>query len=132
MTKPTREEILNEPAGSRMNIWIAQYKFGYDLDGKHPNLPIRFVGAPPDYSFDISAAWEVVEKLVSEGYCPALIYDDSGHWALSFDGMQSFPVAVGGDPDEIFTTCFVPKIYWCNTAPLAICRAALLALLEPE
>lgn len=74
----------------------------------------------PHFSTDIAAAWQVVEKLVAEGYCPALLYDDEGHWGLFFDGVSQ----AEAQPESyvVFTT---PA--WADTAPLAICLAALKA-----
>ena len=80
----------------------------------------------PDFSKDIAAAWQVVERLVNEGFCTGLLFDDNGHWALVNDGMQNVPI--GDEPEYIATTFFVEKELWCDTAPLAICRAALKAV----
>ena len=75
------------------------------------------------YSTVDAAAWEVVEKLVNDGYCPGLIYDDNGHWALSLEGTQNVPI--GPDPQDIATSFFVSADMWCDTAFLAICRTVL-------
>jgi len=32
---------------------------------------------------------EVLNKVADKGYCPALLFDDNGKWALAFDGAQS-------------------------------------------
>lgn len=66
----------------------------------------------PDYSTDIAAAWQVVDKLkATQGF------------ALSYRGIENTPVSWGAD--------------FCNsgevlaaTAPLAICLAALKAITE--
>ena len=76
------------------------------------------------YSTDIADAWTVVERMVNNGYCPGLLFDDNGHWALAFDGAQS--LSIGDEPDDVSTSFFVGKDLWCDTAPLAICRAVLL------
>ena len=78
------------------------------------------------YSTDIAAAWKVVEKLVNSGWCVGLLFDDNGHWALATDGTQNVPL--GDGPEDIATTFFIEKELWCDTAPLAICRAALKAV----
>ena len=80
----------------------------------------------PHYSTDDAPAWEVVDKLLDEGYCPALLYDDNGHWALSLEGMQNVPI--GPDPQDIATSFFINADMWCDTRPLAICRAVLEVL----
>ena len=44
------------------------------------------------YTEQASAEW-VLDKLVNNGYCPALVFDDDGRWALSFDG--AMPMVMG-------------------------------------
>jgi len=78
----------------------------------------------PDYSTSIAEAWKVVERQVSKGACPALVNDDNGHWALAGEGFQNVPA--NGDVGDIVTTFFVPKEYWVDEAPHAICLALLL------
>ena len=73
-------------------------------------------------------AWEVLEKLVDDGYCPGLIYDDNGHWALSLEGTQNIPI--GPEPQDIATTFFIEADMWCDTPLLAICHTALQVTLE--
>ena len=77
----------------------------------------------PHYSTDVAAAWEVVERLVDDGHCPGLIFDDNGHWALPLEGTQNCPMGPG--PQDIATSFFIEADMWAETAPLAICRAAL-------
>jgi hypothetical protein len=73
----------------------------------------------PDYSTSIAAAWSVVEKLIEEGFCPALLHDDHKSWTLAFDA--SSPL---GPRYEGFANVIAGE--WADTAPLAICKAALL------
>lgn len=115
----TREEILNMPAGREMDALVA--KFVMKVDSPHDVYK---------FSTDIADAWTVVEHMVNNGYCPGLLFDDNGHWALAFDGAQS--LSIGDEPDDVSTSFFVEKNLWCDTAPLAICRAALLAVMEAE
>ena len=75
------------------------------------------------YTEDMSEAWEVVEHMVGNGYCPALIYDDNGHWAMVTDGTQNVPM--GPDPQDICTSFWVEAKDWYDTPMLAICMAAL-------
>lgn len=144
----TRDEIINMPAGRKMDALIAELVMGLSVE----HLPVRYEegntedGAdgwsgfvcprcrrPQDmldepcaknYSTDITAAWQVVELLSNDGYAPNLVNDDGGKWYLSFDGTQNL------DP-VTFVTAFTdtPEL-WCESAPLAICRAALLADVE--
>ena len=76
-------------------------------------------------STNIAHAWQVVEKLVKEGAAPALINDDNGHWALAMDGMQEIP---SDELVDMWTSFLVTKDLWADTAPLAICKAALEAI----
>jgi hypothetical protein len=32
-----------------------------------------------------------LEAMTDKGYCPAVVFDDDGHWAVLFDGIQSTP-----------------------------------------
>lgn len=121
----TREEIENMPAGREMDalVWMS-------LNDQHPDLSMcRFVDgeyqpnsgypfghiSPPRYSTGISAAWEVVEKLHLM-VRPSIL---SGNWvAMKFER-----VYLSGKWEGVGEAT-------ADTAPLAICRAALLATLE--
>jgi len=116
--------------GGNLPYGVPDDDFNSDVDEhkKHGNcgFPMEYHREPiPMYSHDISAAWEVVEKMTSEGACPAIINDDNGHWAMALDGMQN--CVDGSETMDVATTFFAPKSLWCDTVPLAICRAALKA-----
>ena len=130
----TRDEILNMPAERATDIKIAKFVMGHKIT----------IGAPTDwsetkytdannnpcypishYSTDISAAWEVVLHFMNAGWCPNLINNDNGQWALSFVGVNDIPCTSQ-------TSWIDDQRLWCDEAPLAICRAALLAVLEHE
>ena len=126
-------EIDDHPAGRCLDRWIVEQVFGLDRmlarhnlrDGEiyyHWGYPIGH-GIAPFYSSDIAAAWDVVEHLTNNGYCPAILFDDNGHWAMSTDGSQSVPMS--SDTEDISTMFFVKKNEWANSAPLAICRASI-------
>ncbi len=53
---------------------------------------------------------QAFESLAEIGYCPNLLSDDTGHWAVTFDGFQS--VAMGNEPEDIVTTCFLEASNW--------------------
>jgi len=53
---------------------------------------------------------EAFESLAELGYCPNLLNDDDGHWAVKFDGFQN--VQMGDEPEDIATTCFVEAKDW--------------------
>ncbi|AIQ29341.1 hypothetical protein P40081_15170 [Paenibacillus sp. FSL P4-0081] len=69
----TREEILSRSPGREMDRWIQEHVFKVDLSGfhwarvgnsmfKNTDGAVTWVDIP-DYSSDISAAWEVADKL---------------------------------------------------------------------
>jgi hypothetical protein len=103
MTTPplTREQILAMPAGYKLDTLIEQHVFG------------RTVVWSEDYSTDIRMAWQVVEKIARQGTLLSIAvgpYGDQGvKTSVMFFGMD------GGVVED--------------SAPLAICRAALLAQL---
>ena len=134
-----RDEILNMPAGRGMDALIAEKVMGidlsqecggemYDEDSNYWsctscskeggwNEDFQHTIQPQHYSNSINAAWGVVEKLCNESGCdivkvckrdPELL---RGEWSCNLGrGFEAF-----GD-----------------TAPLAICRTALLSVLEIE
>lgn len=66
---------------------------------------------------------EALELLTKKGFCPNLLNDDNGHWAVAFDGFQNVPV--GDEPGDIFTSIFIEKSRWKKTI-----REALIYSLE--
>ena len=115
----TRDEILNIPAGYEMDALILASVFGvmafrdevgraYKLGAFQENEPV------PNYSGDILSAWAVVEKLGGEDsdYGAHIIGSINKTWRC------------------IFSNAFVEFSAMEATAPLAICRAALLTTLE--
>ena len=127
-------EIDDHPAGRCLDTWVVEVVMGWKLHNSHyPELStwIDEAGKVLKYfktwnpSSDIDAAWKVVEHLTNNGYCPAILFDDNGHWAMSTDGSQSVPMS--SDTEDISTMFFVKKNEWANSAPLAICRAAIKA-----
>lgn len=59
-----------------------------------------------------------LNNLADSGYCPALIFDDDGRWALVFDGVQ--PVNFSSDPQSMNTTFFVDADSWKDTIEEAV------------
>jgi len=133
--KPTREQILNEPAGRQMDEWVAEYVMGWELSpplGHDPTTKITYmVGEPPDIAFveifmpskKMESAWDVVEKLKELGF--SIIRLSTGDmmgdlWQCHIaDAYRE--IANPGDKD-----------YYANaeTPSLAICKAALLAVID--
>lgn len=62
-----------------------------------------------------------LEKITHDGMCPGLIFDDNGHWAVAFDGMQT--CAAGDEGQDIDTTFIVLAAEWCNSPRKAIDKA---------
>ncbi len=125
--KLTREQIETMEAGPEMNAAVAElmgvcHHNWTTKPGKQGQQCVkcgvlRCMVSPthtPDYSTDIAAAWEVMEHaglLDFERRGWNLFYDD-GVWVIGDD--KFLGIAIG------------------KTAPLAICRAALLWALEQE
>lgn len=110
----TRDEILNMPAGREMDAEIIEKVFGRilikprseALKYPHTDWGSTTVNEIPHFSTDIADAWEVVDKVPN----PSQFFDCEkfeGKWTASFGGQY---------------------VVAADTAPLAICRAALLAV----
>jgi len=57
---------------------------------------------------------EQLLKWAKEGYAPTLLYDDNGHWAISFCGMLD----VGNPSNQSFTSDF--SLHWRDTPQSAV------------
>jgi hypothetical protein len=106
----SRDEILNMPAGREMDVTI-----GYHVMG--------LVAPPeiyPEYSTDIAAAWEIVAK---HPHYFQLVRSNETGWRPSPWGAMLWRCRF-----------YAPEKFEARaeTAPLAICRAALLAVMEPK
>jgi len=131
----TKEEILAMEAGQELDVLVAEEIFGievewdyalWDVDKQCGKLPFR-KGAPrtvlgpmahsvsntiPGYSIDISAAWQVIEKMRTLD-----TYIEIGN---------------GWQPEEYWWVRLKPEeIYaWGKILPEAICKAAVLTRLD--
>ena len=104
--KLTRDEILNMPAGRKTDALVMAWVTEFSVDD---NFYI------PNYSTDFGAAWIVKEKL---GLPISLVESMLG-------GDYSCEFLVDAETEKIVEAI-------ADTAPLAICRAALLAVMEAE
>jgi hypothetical protein len=54
---------------------------------------------------------KVLEDLANKGYCPALVFNDDGYWALTCDGMQSldYDAIMKNEPFEMHASFIIPK-----------------------
>jgi hypothetical protein len=103
----TRDEILKMEAGREMDALVAEKIFNGQW--LYKNIPENL----PKFSASISAAWEVVERLIK-------------HNPLSLDYLVDENNVLGWQANFRmgYNVAFAP------TAPLAICRAALLAVMK--
>ena len=127
----TRDEIRNMPAGREMDALIAERVLDLDVNGDRvcgkgfiKNMNVRLL---PHYSTNMSAAWEVVEKIKDwgEGWCPQIYWDDNdglepGEWVAEFNKYWE------AENDYRHFEAVA------DTAPLAICCAALLTTIKEE
>jgi hypothetical protein len=105
-----RDEILNMPAGRELDALIAERVMGLKVDRRNDGTPHYLTWTP--YSTDMSAAWEIVRAM-----------EEKREW---FKLGNVIP-----NSDAIVYEASFGDAYACeDTAPLAICRAALLAVME--
>lgn len=53
---------------------------------------------------------QALESLAKIGYCPNLLNDDNGYWAVTFDGFQN--VVTGDSPEDVQTVFFIEAESW--------------------
>ncbi len=104
----------------------AKIEAGHELDrliaetvmGLNPREPI------PPYSTDIAAAWTVVEKMIHEDG----VYFGAPHFKHKHQNLASLGYPEGTECWYcVINTKLLNKVVLCaDTAPLAICRIALL------
>jgi len=121
----TRDEILKLEPGPELDRLVAErvmeWKEGQKiLQSLECGIGILGEKALPRYSTDIAAAWEVVKKMLDSGWgCE--IYSPNNPYALE-------------DIDKWFVVFAKSELLdyraKASSAPLAICRAALLAVME--
>lgn len=95
--------------GARM---LCEPHHGQLADGSEPIANLATFSVPL-YSSDIAAAWSIVEKMQELGWTFAIeLFEDNGNYSAYFKNTQNRDRYVGN----------------ADTAPLAICLAALKAL----
>lgn len=103
-----KQDVLRMPAGRDMDFLIHEKVMGRRPWNKELGTP-----EPASYSTDITEAWVVQEHMYIDGYDTFGLYRTKGGlWRSTF--LEDHHIADA------------------NTAALAICRAALLAILEYE
>jgi len=111
-----KDEILNMPAGQDMDLLVAEQVLKLDSVGWNE----RFFHNHAKFSTDIRAAWEVVERVrASLNPCKFYLIEDPKK---------------GENVRAVFDAIMEDAEYEAkaDTAPLAICRAALLASVGAE
>jgi hypothetical protein len=117
----THDEILNMSAGKEMDALIAQDLMGWIYyDGWNHPLANEVQGELPSYSTDIAAAWEVVKKIGENKHRQWYLCTN---FSAEF-GNQIYAEIFERMDESEFTICSATA----ETAPLAICRAALIAV----
>lgn len=122
----TRDEILSMSAGRETDVLIAEKVMGWTRAHvgsfgtqfwNTPNESIKAEPAIPDYSTEIHAAWDVIEVLERDWE----VEISTGHNFRDYPG-QSYGCRIANKR--------VLSVMFClaESAPLAICRAALLAV----
>ncbi len=142
----TRDDILNMPAGYEINKLIAINVMGWALVNNHGaaggkfwighggsfgDMPERYL---PDFSGEIAPAFSVVEKInlmIAENILE--IENDYNYLTLECVGYTtgyaaSFDCLLDHEWFENITN--YKYAARADTAPLAICRAALLAVMD--
>lgn len=124
-----REEILNMPAGREMDALIAEKVMGWKLvQNQGEGGGLYWVGhggvfgdmhknQTPEFSEDILDAWRVIEKMHENKYQ----YTLRGHFMGVEQHIATFDHQDWADANPLYSAHGA-------TAPLAICRAALLAV----
>ena len=74
-------------------------------------------------SFTDTELLDWLEGITHEGYCPAVLFDDNGHWTVSFSGCQNVPME--DEPCDISTSFYAEVDEWHPTL-----REAILAAMD--
>jgi hypothetical protein len=117
-----RDEILKMEAGTKMNQYI-WWKI-FDMEPTPPNNDMLLLS---DYSGNIAAAWKVVEKLNQKGMC--VLVSELVPYRQFEENLSGCEITPLSDDEESEPETIKAS---ADTAPLAICRAALLAVMEAK
>jgi hypothetical protein len=128
-----RDEILKMQAGREMDALIAREVMAFDYDFIKSRNECRFIDQEgntyraedlPRFTEDIAAAWQAVAKMREKGF------DFFAEWVTenAVSRLNSLPWACFAPDDN--DGDFADFTATAETMPLAICRAALLAVME--
>lgn len=143
----TKEDILKEPDGRRLDSWIAEHIFGHhrkrramlfnftDEEANQPShLDYCWEWFDRDgksvkcehFSTEYNSAWLIAEKLSEEEYVKVVVgvshYHGHHCYVTAPDKSQMWPLSI------VRQDAFV----MAETMPLALCRAALISALTGE
>jgi len=141
----SRDDILAMKPGNELNALVAEKIMGWEWHDREwsggpkfsPMLcrPNSCIGpqAIPDYSTDIATAWEVVQVMpqpfmIQKSYEKEFYeeeYDKNGTIGFEINWCDKGYCGI----DYCMAQECVNKKIWCKTAPEAICKAALLAVM---
>ncbi len=135
----TVEMIMNETPGVRLNSWIHENimitpplfayterggaEISYFPGGHHQRIAVSdraLAEKVPGYSTDIAEAWKVVETINSRGWQFCI--------RLNRDGR----VIAESGPENCNSSNFFNDHQYFETVPEAICKVALLGILETQ
>lgn len=68
---------------------------------------------------------DALEATTRQGACPAILFDDNGHWAVATDSIGTVPPADA--VSDMMTTIWVPASAWRSTL-----REAIRCYIEQE
>lgn len=117
---------MSRELDARVAVEVMGLEVFYRADGSAFLIDDRWMKAPTPYSSEIADAWLVVEKMIENGWSPALIETYSHEhearvWQCEFDSCSD-----DGYRED------APFIAVALTAPEAICLAALACMEVPD
>lgn len=131
----TESVIWDMPAGREMDALVAEKAMGFHHITTGVDYPDRCFGIPaqwhrtdksqiiPRYSNDIVAAWEVLEYLSNKYECATAVGREYPYGRMMYTAFIRGGNRRYGTIDHTLSAT-------AETAPLAICRMALLAVME--
>jgi hypothetical protein len=117
---PSPADILTEPAGRKLDAWVATHVMAQPWQGGNP-IP-SYDGRwpwPPPYSTDIAAAMQVAAELRRRGFVVRLeLLQETAH-CLATSAL--------GEPVSVHAVVYDHGNDFLAALCVAVCRAALLA-----
>lgn len=120
----TADVVRAEPAGVRLNTWVAERVMGQTWQGGNP-IP-NYDGHwpwPPPYSTEIAAAMQLADFLRQRFWLELALPGGKRSEGDQYEASLYTDFWEQDQPDVVAVA---------DTLPLAACRAALLTTLEPR